>query len=237
MADNFKVPGSSYEELVKIIRAYASGKPGQAQALEVISQATGIDKTNVSRNNGFLVQVELLTQGNKKTPTEECLNLGRAYSLNIEDEIRRIWKCLVENSEFLSRMLSAIKIRNGMDKTSLISHILYSAGASVTANAKAGANTIIEIFKIASLVEESDGKITAISDIASIANISVNESLTPKSKTEVSADIATQPVALLNKELKSGIVNVNINVNIEVKPTDIDDLSDKIKALLDTIND
>lgn len=237
MADNFKVPGSSYEELVKIIRAYASGKPGQAQALEVISQATGIDKTNVSRNNGFLVQVELLTQGNKKTPTEECLNLGRAYSLNMEDEIRRIWKCLVENSEFLLRMLSAIKIRNGMDKTSLISHILYSAGASVTANAKAGANTIIEIFKIASLVEENDGKITAISDIDSTANISANESLTPKSKTEVSADIATEPVALLNKEIKRGIVNVNINVNIEVKPNDIDDLSDKIKALLDTIND
>ena len=83
MADNFKLPGSSYEEIIKIIKAYSSGKEGQAQPLDAIAQASGIDRTIVSRNNGFLLQMQLLMEGAKKTPTSECFSLGRAYSLNI----------------------------------------------------------------------------------------------------------------------------------------------------------
>ena len=72
MADNFKLPGSSYEEIIKIIKAYSSGKEGQAQPLDAIAQASGIDRTIVSRNNGFLLQMQLLMEGAKKTPTSEC---------------------------------------------------------------------------------------------------------------------------------------------------------------------
>ena len=76
MADNFKLPGSSYEEIIKIIKAYSSGKEGQAQPLDAIAQASGIDRTIVSRNNGFLLQMQLLMEGAKKTPTSECFSLG-----------------------------------------------------------------------------------------------------------------------------------------------------------------
>ena len=91
MADNFKLPGSSYEEIIKIIKAYSSGKEGQAQPLDAIAQASGIDRTIVSRNNGFLLQMQLLMEGAKKTPTSECFSLGRAYSLNIREEVQKIW--------------------------------------------------------------------------------------------------------------------------------------------------
>ena len=66
MADNFKLPGSSYEEIIKIIKAYSSGKEGQAQPLDAIAQASGIDRTIVSRNNGFLLQMQLLMEGAKE---------------------------------------------------------------------------------------------------------------------------------------------------------------------------
>ena len=41
MADNFKLPGSSYEEIIKIIKAYSSGKEGQAQPLDAIQELIG----------------------------------------------------------------------------------------------------------------------------------------------------------------------------------------------------
>jgi len=51
-------------------------------SLDAIAQTTGMDKTVVRRNNGFLVQAELINEGNKKAPTKLVINLGRAYALN-----------------------------------------------------------------------------------------------------------------------------------------------------------
>ena len=55
MSESFKLPGSSYEELTKIIKAYSTGKIGVPMSLDAVAQTTGMDKTVVSRNNGFLV--------------------------------------------------------------------------------------------------------------------------------------------------------------------------------------
>lgn len=164
MSETYKLPGSSYEEFVKIIKAYATGKNGIPMTLDTVAQTAGMDKTIVSRNNGFLVQLSLISEGNKKSPTQDGIDLGRAYTLKMVDEIIRLWRNIIEADEFLSRMLSAIKIRNGMEKTSFINHIIYSSGSNNNNNTRAGASTIIEIYKVAGLVQETDGKIVAYED-------------------------------------------------------------------------
>lgn len=229
MADNFKLPGSSYEELTKIIKAYASGKEGEPQTLDAIAQSTGMDRTVVSRNNGFLMQMELLSEGNKKTPTSECFSLGRAYSLGIQEEIEKTWKNLIENNEFLTRMISAIKIRNGMDRTGLINHILYSAG-STSGSAKVGANTIIEIFKAANLVIEEDGKIKTVNDTAN------NERQNTDGQKSEGENVQI-PIANTTKMMSSTGSIVNININIDASVGEIEELSEKIKMLLKSINE
>jgi hypothetical protein len=229
MADTFKLPGSSYEELTKIIKAYASGKEGQPQTLDAIAQSTGMDRTVVSRNNGFLMQMELLSEGNKKTPTPECFALGRAYTLDIQDEVERTWKNLIEENEFLTRMISAIKIRNGMDRIGLINHILYSAG-STTATAKVGANTVIEIFKAANLVIEEDGKIKTI--VGTIANDKLKQD-----GQKIEDEKVQIPLLNATKIISNTGSIVNININIDASVGEIEELSKKIKLLLESINE
>lgn len=63
MAETFKLPCSSYEELIKLFQAYANTKEGTALSLDEITQATGVPRTIVSKNNGFMVQVGLITEG------------------------------------------------------------------------------------------------------------------------------------------------------------------------------
>lgn len=230
MADNFKLPGSSYEEITKIIKAYASGKEGQAQTLDAIAQSTGMDRTVVSRNNGFLMQMELLTEGNKKTPTAECFALGRAYTLGIPEEVQKIWKYLIDNCEFLTRMISAIKIRNGMDRASLCNHILYSAG-STTSSAKVGANTIIEIFKASGIVVEEDGKINAI-DFTSVQDEREKEN---SNDVKDGFEQTSKSVACVTKNVIGSQSIVNININIDTSVDDLDKLSEKLQLLLKTI--
>lgn len=229
MADNFKLPGSSYEEVIKIIKAYSSGKEGQAQPLDAISQASGIDRTIVSRNNGFLLQMQLLMEGAKKTPTSECFSLGRAYSLNMREEVQKIWKMLIENNEFLTRMFSAVKIRNGMDKTAFINHILYSAGSTTSAS-KVGANTIIELFKDAGMVMEEDGKIIAVE-----RESTNDESEEIKQSYRIKDTEQTDRIHD-NKQVKNSTI-INVNINITASVDQLDDLNEKIKQLLKSINE
>ena len=74
MSETFKLPASSQEELIKIIQAYASEKEGTVLSLDDISHSTGTPRTVVSANNGFLMQIGLITEGNKKAASES----GRA---------------------------------------------------------------------------------------------------------------------------------------------------------------
>ena len=44
-------------------------------------------------------------------------------------------------------MVSAVRIRNGMDRSNLVNHIVYSSGVKDSKDSRAGAGAIIEIFK------------------------------------------------------------------------------------------
>ena len=230
MAENYKLPGSSYEEFVKIVKAYSMGKIGIPMSLDNIAQTTGMDKTIVSRNNGFLVQLSLISEGNKKSPTQEGIDLGRAYSLKMEEQIVKIWRSLIDNDEFLSRMLSAIKIRNGMERTSFINHILYSSGSSNNNNNRAGASTIIEIYKVSGLVEEQDGKIVAVDSdlIVDVESQPNRESVDRDEKISI-------PVETIKAPQNCSDNKVIININIDVKVSEIEELSEKIKVLLENL--
>ena len=55
-------------------------------------------------------------------------------------------------------MLSAVRIRNGMDRSSFINHIIYSSGLKDAKESRAGAGALIEIFKSVGVLSEVDGK-------------------------------------------------------------------------------
>ena len=164
MAETFKLPCSSYEELIKLFQAYANTKEGTALSLDEITQATGVPRTIVSKNNGFMVQVGLITEGNKKAATETGRALGRAYTSKITDEVERIWKEIIAEVDFLNRMLSAVRIRNGMDRSSFINHIIYSSGLKDAKESRAGAGALIEIFKSVGVLSEVDGKLSVLDE-------------------------------------------------------------------------
>lgn len=228
MAETFKLPVSSYEELIKVIQAYSSVKEGTLLSLDDLSQSTGMARTVVSSNNGFLVQIGLITEGNKKTATEIGRSLGRAYTSRVDEEIVRLWKEVIGVVDFLNRMVSAVRIRNGMDRTSLLNHIIYSSGLKDNKQNRAGAGAMIEILKVAEILSETDGKLTvnddhtvetSVKSTAVATEISVNEPQTIRQS--------------INHSIDSG---VTINININCSANDIDELGDKIKSLIEKLS-
>ena len=234
MADIFKLPASSYDELIKIIKAYASEKEGALLSLDDISQGTGMARTVVSGNNGFLVQIGLITEGNKKAATEKGRALGRAYTSKVDYEIVRIWKEIITEVDFLTRMVSAVRIRNGMDRNSFLNHIVYSSGVKDGKQSRTGAGAIIEVLKCVGVLKEEDGKLTVVDD----ANFS--ESGTPSAQQDDSANRFTATPSLPSIAIPAGrtgnsvVINFNINVNCTI--AEIDELSAKIKELLTSLD-
>lgn len=227
MAETFKLPCSSYEELIKLFQAYANTKEGTALSLDEITQATGVPRTIVSKNNGFMVQVGLITEGNKKAATETGRALGRAYTSKITDEVERIWKEIIAEVDFLNRMLSAVRIRNGMDRSSFINHIIYSSGLKDAKESRAGAGALIEIFKSVGVLSEVDGKLSVL-DEPSSARVSVASNTISAEQTH-SEPVAQQALPVATISEKNSIV---INININCTPADIDGLGEKISQLL-----
>jgi hypothetical protein len=158
MADEkFRLPGSSYPELVKIIKAYSHS--GKSATLEDVSKLAVMNPTSISRSNVFLSAIGVIAGGQKKSITEQGQQLARALDYEMPNEIRRHWKMLVRQHEFFQKLLAAVRIRNGMDASTLTAHAAYTAGQPNDSKAKTGAAAVIDILQAADLLVEREGKL------------------------------------------------------------------------------
>lgn len=230
MADSFKLPSSSYEEIIKIIQAYASQKEGAVVSIDEISQATGIPRTVVSSNNGFLVQVGIITEGNKKSATDIGRNLGRASISKLDYEIDRIWKEIIADNDFLSRMISAVRIRGGMDRSNFLNHIIYSSGQKDTKQNRTGASAIIELLKSINVLEETDGKLT-VSE--SLDHIPQN---TSSSQEPIESQVKEERVNSVSITKPCSKASVIININVDCTVDELDELSKKLKTIISDLS-
>jgi hypothetical protein len=230
--DKFKLPVSSYDELVKFIKAYSHlTEPAE---LSEISKLTGAAATNISKNIGFFLATGILEGGKRKMPTEAGRQLGRALEHEMPDAIRKWWRHIVEENEFLTKLLTAVRIRNGMDSQTLEAHIAYSAGQPKKPQFMTGARTVIDVLKAAELIAESDGKYVLRRPDESLSHIDTS---TPQEIHKESSDSPIEPtrIPLARAVEPSQVVQINIQININCTPDDVLELGAKVKAMIEEI--
>jgi len=226
MADEkFKLPGSSYDELAKIIKTY--GHIDKPESLAEISSLSGMNATAISRNAGFLTSIGILESGALKFPTNSGKELAHALEYDITEDIKICWRKIVSGNDFFEKLLAAIKIRNGMDEETLEVHIAYSAGQPKKERSLTGARTIVDILRVTGLIVESDGRIiTTVEAPRSVHNQVEQEA---KREQEIPS-IVNQPIGI-NASTGVGI-SLSIRVNINCTPSDLGELSGKLKSLI-----
>jgi hypothetical protein len=233
--DKFRLPGGSYDELCKIIKSY--GVFDKAFSLEEASQVTKMDKTQISRNNGFLLAIGVIDGDKSKTTTE--LGKKLAHSLDYErgDEISTVWREIVLSSEFLTRMIAAVRIRKGMDIATLQGHIAYSAGQQKSKFVMTGARAIIDILLSSELLIEKDGQLVAIDKSS---EMKIDEK-------QLDHDEETQEGLAKNNDSNLGgritigkagthvILQVNIDIRIDAKPDELVGLGAKVREIINDL--
>lgn len=237
-AEKFKLPSSSYEELTKIIKAY--GHFSAPAELSEVSKLIGMDSTVISRNVGFLLELAILEPGKKKTVTSVGKSLAQALEHEMPDEIRSNWREIVSETEFLNKLITSIKIRNGMDEGTLQSHIAFSAGQPKKPAVMTGARTVMDILRASESIREQDGKII-------IAKIEDEKESVKTKKTELDSPQPARPLGFAASPQVSKVVakqsypgnpqiKININVTVDCSTADLDTLGEKLSRIIKDVN-
>jgi len=166
-----------------------------------------------------------LEGGKQKHATEIGRELGAALDHDQKGKIEATWKEIINKNDFLSKMISAVRIRKGMGVSDLESHIAYSSGESKASYVMTGARAVLDIFKASGLVEEKDDRII------------------PKEKVgvDVTRPPEEKPPEDLGKPDVSGLgprhVSLQIQVRIDAKPSELDGLAKKLKGFVDSLKE
>jgi hypothetical protein len=222
----FRLPGSTYEELVNIIVAY--GTRDEATRTGDVSKLDAVHQSSVSRNNGFLTEIGVLHGESKKLITRRGGALARALARKDQAEIRRHWRAIVATNEFLQNVVAAVKLREGMLYPTVQAYIAHAAGQPRNKPVMAGAGAIVEILKTACLLREEAGELVATFDEGfEPEDLGMeNGSLPEVAETSEPAISATVDDVADEDPL------VRIHLHIQCTADEIEDLAPRLKALL-----
>lgn len=248
MAQEFRLPGSTYEELVNIIVAYGTrdeaSNPGDVRKLNSVHQSS------VSRNNAFLAGIGILRGEREKLVTRRGRALALALARKDRGEIRNNWRAVVSTSEFLQNVVSAVKLREGMLYPTVQAYIAHSAGQPRNNPVMNGAGAIIEILKSANLLKEEAGELVATFDEdleyelppEPGAGDPAGEAAVEEDAAEESGDAAGETGSADTEALERVVVEaageagesprVQIHLHVSCAADDIEELGPKLKALM-----
>ncbi len=158
MSAEFNLPGSSFEEVQKIVKGYSHASDNVS--LDALAKLTGLNKTVISRNNKFLHDIGLISGGMKKSATELGKRLGRALDHKQIQDIEKYWAEAIQTNETVSGLATTVRIKGGMSEKDFSDHVLYVSGQKNNAGNKTGARCVADVLLAGRLLKENDGKLS-----------------------------------------------------------------------------
>lgn len=157
MTAEFNLPGSSFEEVQKILKGYNNAS--DQASLDDLAKMAGLHRTGISRNNKFLTDLGLIAGGRKKSATELGKRLGRALEHGQEADAQKYWKEAIQTNEKISGLVTTVRIQGGMTEKAFSAHILYVSGQANHSANKTGARCVVDVLLAAKLLMEENGKV------------------------------------------------------------------------------
>jgi hypothetical protein len=232
--ERFPLPASSYKELSKVIQAY--GQLKKAGSLTEVSKLATVGATIVSANNRFLVATGVIAGGKAKMPTEPGAELAHALQLDMTDQVVKSWRRVLIGNEFIEKVLSAVRIRRGMERSALQTHVVFTAGHPRNKTVMTGAATVIDILMAAQLLIDSEGKLVA-------ADVQLPLEGKSEGTSTVTADLTLEDrgPGVTHQKSPSFATSVRgvplqIQIQLQCTPDQLDDLGPRLRRLLDELS-
>lgn len=219
-SEKVRVPSSSLGELNKIIMGYVD--LGKDVGLEALSKRLGMSKPAISGNNPFLTQVGVITGGNRKNPTDLGVLLGRSLEHSQKEDIKKYWQQAIASNEFLSGLVSTVRLKGGMTEDDLASHVLYAGGLRRTKHSATGANAIVEILKESELLQldPSSGKLQVAKPVSEVSEETPSEGEAPPIAEEGGPEITEEQEIRISEKVVGVTPTIAINIELKIPPSE-----------------
>jgi hypothetical protein len=212
------LPGSSYDVIAKILHAYALCGDTPAN-LDTVAAKAAMDKTLVSRNNGFLVSLGLLTEGKAKTLTADGKKLAVAIGHNLEEDAALEWRRIFLSAPAAKSVVDMLKVQKEVPVAALPGRIAATLGQPSSTTTTTGVNSLIEILTSAGVIREQDGRYRLIAqpnESASQAGASTEPS-TLNHPGSMETKVANQAeTAAGNSGAKFGTIPIHVNIELHL---------------------
>src|SRR5207253_3225334 len=112
------LPSGSPDMLAKILHAYAlcGDKP---VGLDSVAPRSGLNKTQVSANHGFLVSLGLLGGGRAKTLTSEGKELAIAIGYDHGEDVALGWRRTLHDAPAMQGIIGMLRVQKELQKSAL----------------------------------------------------------------------------------------------------------------------
>jgi hypothetical protein len=204
------LPGSSYETVAKILHAYALCGDEPA-SLDAVAAKAGMHKTQVSGNNGFLVSIDLLTDGKAKALTPAGKKLALAIGHGLDEDSALEWRRVLSNAPAAKGIIDMIRVQKEISSAALPGKIASTLGLPDTAATRTGTNCLIDILKTSGIIVEKDGKFSLSLEPQEAAGTAS----TPEAQATAASD-ASKPPAVTPPPSAQLASSIPIHVNIEL---------------------
>jgi hypothetical protein len=209
------LPGSSYDVVAKILHAYALCGDDPAN-LEIVAGKAAMDKTLVSRNHGFLVSLNLLSDGKAKILTPEGRKLAIAIGNNLEEDAAVEWRRVFLTAPAVKSVVDMLKVQKEIPTGTLPGKIAAALGLAGSSSVTTGVNSLVEVFEKAGVIQEQDGKYKLVPTHASFytttpENGEADAMAKPSVTQKVVSEDPSPPSPMIPK-----IGTMPIHVNIEL---------------------
>ena len=213
MTEELKLPHSSFAELTKLIIAFAKSK--NPSSLSDLNRLTGIHKTLISSNNGFLESIGAIQGGNSKEATEIGKKLGLALANNMEEEVSKNMRYLLSKNEFVESMLTSLEIKPRSSEE-FQSHIAYSLGKELKGRNRTGSGTLIDMLLTSNIIEEKEGILYVKNREEQTETSSPNGNHKNEETDHSTTDDNLQSITTKKIVDNIGASNVTLNINIQL---------------------
>lgn len=245
MPIEFNLPGSSFDEVQKILKGY--GNAHDDDSLGDLSKLIGLHPTIISRNNKFLVDIGLIEGGRTKHATELGKKLGRALEHTQIQDAQGYWKDAVQTNDKVSGLVTTVRIKGGMTEKEFCNHVLYVSGQKNTAGNKTGARCVTEVLIAAGLLHEDGGNLSVATPQADNAPIDSGNPASNVARTKTSASnpnndraersVPPAPSVAVGASLAFGTTpQIAINIQLQLPETENAEVYEKLfKALRENL--
>lgn len=218
MGDKLDLPYNGYDVISKILHAYAlcGSKP---VSLDEVASKAGMDRTVVSRNNGFLSSLGLISGGKSKILTEQGRAIAIALGHDLDEDIVQAWRKIILASPAMQAVLDMIQVQKTVAVDVLPAKIAATLGAPDSTMTRTGTNTLVEILKKSGLLVESEEKYSLVTEALAPGSKIDTENISGSTLPGTSGapmDAKTQPLQETYISKVSGHFPIHVNIELHL---------------------